>query len=72
MDERLRPQTYFRTQRRLNTHIASYLVDTIIRSYPMVGSLALYPKDAKQDPMMYGAEFGVVFMAKGPSTASIQ
>ena len=38
----------------------------------MVWSLALCPDDAKQDPMVYGAEFGVVFLAEGPRTASIQ
>ena len=37
----------------------------------MVWSLALCPDDAKQDPVMYGAEFGVVFLSKGPRTASI-
>ena len=38
----------------------------------MVWSLALCPDDTKQDPVVYGAEFGVVFLAKGPRTASIQ
>ena len=38
----------------------------------MVWSLARCPDDAKQDPVVYGAEFGVVFLAKGPRTASIQ
>ena len=38
----------------------------------MVWSLALCPDDAKQDPMVYGAEFGVMFLAEGPRTASIQ
>ena len=38
----------------------------------MVWCLALRPDDTKQDSMMYGAEFGVVFMAKGPHTASMQ
>ena len=38
----------------------------------MAWSLALSPDDAKQDPVVYGAEFGVVFLAKGPRTASIQ
>ena len=38
----------------------------------MVWSRALCPDDAKQDPVVYGAEFGVVFLAKGPRTASIQ
>ena len=37
----------------------------------MVWSLALWPDDAKKDPVVYGAEFGVVFLAKGPRTASI-
>ena len=35
-------------------------------------SLALRPDDAEQDPVMYRAEFGVVFLAEGPRTASIQ
>ena len=38
----------------------------------MVWSLALCPDDAKQDPVVYGAEFGIVFLAKGSRTASIQ
>ena len=38
----------------------------------MVWSLGLCPDDAKKDPVMYGAESGVVFLAKGPRTASIQ
>ena len=38
----------------------------------MVWPLALCPDDAKQDPMVYGVEFGVVSLAKGPRTASIQ
>ena len=29
-------------------------------------------KDAKQDPVVCGAEIGGVFLAKGPRTASIQ
>ena len=37
----------------------------------MVWSLALRPVDAKQDPVVYGAEFGVVFLVEGPRTASI-
>ena len=32
----------------------------------------LCPDDAKQDPVVYGAEFCVVFLEKGPRTASIQ
>ena len=38
----------------------------------MVWSLALCPYDTKQDSVVYGAEFGVVLLAKGPRTASIQ
>ena len=38
----------------------------------MVRSLALRPDDAKQDPVVYGTKFGVVFLAEGPRTASIQ
>ena len=37
----------------------------------VVWSLALYPDDAKQDPVVYGAEFGAVCLAEGPRTASI-
>ena len=35
----------------------------------MVWPLALRPDDAKQDPVVYGAEFDVVFLAKGSRTA---
>ena len=38
----------------------------------MVWSLVLCPDAKKQDPVVYGAEFSVVFLAKGPRTASIQ
>ena len=38
----------------------------------MVCSLALCPDDAKQDPVVYGAEFVVVFLAEGLRAASIQ
>ena len=38
----------------------------------MVWSLALRPDDAKQDPVVYGAEFGVVLLAESLRTASIQ
>ena len=38
----------------------------------MVWSLALRPDDTKQDSLVYDAEFNVVFLAKGPRTASIQ
>ena len=38
----------------------------------MVWSLALCPDDAKHDPVVYGVEFGAVFLAKGLRTAFIQ
>ena len=38
----------------------------------MIFSLALCRDDAKRDQMLYGAEFGVVFLAKGPRTTYIQ
>ena len=38
----------------------------------MVWSLALCPDDAKQDQVVYGAEFGVVFLAEASRTVSIQ
>ena len=38
----------------------------------MVWSLALRSDDAKQAPVVYGTKFGVVFLAEGPRTASIQ
>ena len=38
----------------------------------MVWSLALCPDDAKQDQVVYDTKFGVVFLAEGPRTSSIQ
>ena len=38
----------------------------------MVSSLALRSDDVKQDPVVYGTKFGVVFLAEGPRSASIQ
>ena len=38
----------------------------------MAWSLAMCPDDAKQDPVMNAAEFGVVFLAESSRTASIQ
>ena len=38
----------------------------------MVWSLALRSDDAKQDPVVCGTKFGVVFLVEGPRTASIQ
>ena len=38
----------------------------------MIWSLVLCLVDAKQDPVVYGAVFGVVFLAEGPRTTSKQ
>ena len=72
MDERPRPQKSYRSQRRLNALTPGYLKGTVARGRPMVWSLALCPDDAKQDPVVYGAEFGVVFLVESPRTASMQ
>ena len=71
-EERPRQQKSSRLQRRLNALTPGYLKGTVVRSHPMVWSLALCPDYTKQDSVVYGAEFGVVFLAKGPRTASIQ
>ena len=71
-DKHLRPQKSSCAQRRLNALTPDYLKNTVVRGHPMVCSLALCPDDTKQDQVVYGAEFGVVFLAKGPRTASIQ
>ena len=71
-DERLRPQKSSRAQRCLSALTLGHLKGTVVRGHPMVWSLALCPDDAKQDPVVHRAEFGVVFLAKGPRIASIQ
>ena len=38
----------------------------------MVCSIALCPDDGKQDPVVYGAKFGVGFLAKGPRASFIK
>ena len=38
----------------------------------MVWPLTLCPDDTKQDSVVYGAEFDIVFLAKGPRTSSMQ
>ena len=38
----------------------------------MIWSLALRSEGAKHDSVVYGTKFGVVFLAEGPRTASIQ
>ena len=38
----------------------------------MVWSLALRLDDVKRNPVVYRAEFGVVFLAEGSRTASLQ
>ena len=56
LDERPRPQKSSRSQHCLNTLTPGYLKGTVVRSHPIVWSLALCPDDAKQDPVVYGAE----------------
>ena len=61
-----RPQTSSGAQAGLNAFISTYLEGTVEGSHPMVWSLALCPDGAKQVPVVYSAELGVVFLAKGP------
>ena len=44
----------------------------VVRSHPLVWSLALCSDETKHDSVVYGAEFGILFLTKGPRTASIQ
>ena len=67
-----RPQKFYRSQCRLNALTPGYLKGTVVRSHPMLWSLALCPDYTTQDSVVYVAEFGVVFLAKSPRTAPIQ
>ena len=71
-EERSRPQKSSRAQRCLNALAPGNLKGTVVRGHPVVWSIALRSDDAKQDPVVYGTKFGVVFLAEGPRTASIQ
>ena len=51
-------------QRCLEALTPGYLEGTVVRGHPIVWPLALCPDDAKQDPVVCGAEFGRVFLAK--------
>ena len=62
-NEYSRPQKSFRAQHCFNALVPGYLKGTIVRGHPMVSSLALCSDGAKQDPVVYGAEFRVVFLA---------
>ena len=42
-----------------------------LRGHPIVGSSALCSDNAKQDPVVYGAEFEVVLLMEDPSTTYI-
>ena len=55
LEKRPRPQKSSRSQRRLNALTSGYLKGTVVRSHPMVWSLALSPDDTKQDSVVYGA-----------------
>ena len=71
-EERSCPQKSSRAQRCLNALAPGNLKGTVVRGLPVVWSLALRSDDAKQDPVVYGTKFGVVFLAEGPRTVSIQ
>ena len=64
-DERPRPQMSSCAQRFLDALTPGYLEGTVVRSHSMLWSLALCPDDTKQDPVVYGAEFGLVFLGEG-------
>ena len=49
----------------------SIIVDVVFLAFSLL-DVALCPDDAKQDPVVYGTEFGVMFLAKGPPTSPIQ
>ena len=71
-EERPRPQKSSCAQRCLSALAPGYLKGTVVRGHPVVWSLALRPDDAKQDQVVDGTKFGVVFLVEGPRTASIQ
>ena len=71
-NKRPHPQKSSCAQRRLNALIPGYLKGMVVRGHPMVWYLVVCPDDTKQDPVVYVTEFGVVFLAKGSRTASIQ
>ena len=58
------PPKSSRSQRRLNAPTPGYLKGTVVRSHPMVWTLALCPDDTKQDSAVYGMEFGVVYNSR--------
>ena len=62
-EERPRPQKSSRALRCLNALAPGYLKGTVVRGHPVVWSLALRCDDAKQDPVVYGSKFGVMFLA---------
>ena len=64
-EEHPRPQKSSRAQRCLDALAPGYLKGTVVRGHPVVWSLALRPDNAKQDPVVYGTKFGVVFLAEG-------
>ena len=56
----------------VSTLTPSYLEGTVVRGLPMVWSLELCPNDTTHEPVVYGAEFEVVLLAKSPRTSFIQ
>ncbi|CAN0245020.1 unnamed protein product [Ascophyllum nodosum] len=63
-DERPCSPKSSRAQRCLDALTPGYLNGTMVRGHPMIWSLALCPDDAKQDPRVYDAEFGVILGRK--------
>ena len=56
----------------LNGLTLGYLEGLVVRDCLIVWSLALCLDNAKQDPVVYGEGFGVVFLTKCPRTTFIQ
>ena len=61
-----------RAQHWLNALTPGFLKVTTVRSHPMLWFLTPRPDDAKQDLVVYGTEFGVVFVATGLRSTSVQ
>ena len=71
-EERPRPQKFGCAQRCLSARTPVYFEGTVIRDYLIAWSLVLRHDDTKQTPVVYGAEFDVVLLAKDPRTGPLQ
>ena len=70
-DERPRPLKSCHAQGCLSALTSSYIESMVAGNHSLFWSLALCLDDAQQDPVVYGAEFGVVFLVNGPRIASM-